>query len=157
MKNSLRCRLNGNGNWLSELPWVVLGLRNHPNTDTGIAPSELVFGAKLRVPGHPPTAISHVAPSTFVEKLRTAVSAASHQARETPWHCTEEQHHSNVPANLFSSKRVLVKEERKLASLRPKFSGPYEVVSRQEKYFTLRFPEGGEEKVSIDRIKQFNE
>ncbi|CAB4044065.1 Transposon Ty3-G Gag-Pol poly [Paramuricea clavata] len=44
IKNSLRSRLDGRQNWLHELPWVVLGLRNSPNGDTGISPAEAVFG-----------------------------------------------------------------------------------------------------------------
>ena len=51
LKNGIRSRLDGKKNWLQELPWVLLGLRVLPNTDTGISPSMMTLGQQLDIPG----------------------------------------------------------------------------------------------------------
>ena len=51
LNNSLRARLLGRVNWLSELPWVMLGLRAASNLDTGVPPSILVTGQQPTLPG----------------------------------------------------------------------------------------------------------
>ena len=50
MKASLRVRCQS-PSWISELPWVMLGLRNMPKDDLGTSPADLVFGSPLTVPG----------------------------------------------------------------------------------------------------------
>ena len=50
LKNSLRARLLGRANWLSELPWVMLGLRAASILDTGVSPSILVTGQQPTLP-----------------------------------------------------------------------------------------------------------
>ena len=44
LKNALRARLQSKRTWVQELPWVLLGLREAPNLDTGVSPSVLVTG-----------------------------------------------------------------------------------------------------------------
>ena len=51
LKNSLRARLPGRVNWLSELSWVILGLRAASNLDRGVSPSILVTGQQPTLPG----------------------------------------------------------------------------------------------------------
>ncbi len=50
LKDALRARAAG-ANWVSELPWTLLGLRAQPREDTGISAAESVFGAPLVLPG----------------------------------------------------------------------------------------------------------
>ena len=53
-------------------------------------------------------------------------------------------------------KFVSVRNDAVLPPLLPRFSGPYEIVKRQEKYFVLKDPKTGTEKsVSIDRLKAY--
>ena len=51
IKDGIRARLNGDKNWLGQLPWVLLGQRTTPNSDTGIAPALLVYGQHPDLPG----------------------------------------------------------------------------------------------------------
>ena len=51
LKNVIRSRLDGKKNLLQELPWVLLGLRILPNTDTGVSPSLMVLGQQPDIPG----------------------------------------------------------------------------------------------------------
>ena len=53
-------------------------------------------------------------------------------------------------------KFVLVRNDAVVPPLSPRFSGPYEVVKRQEEYFVLKDPKIGTEKpVPIDRLKAY--
>ncbi|CAB4044446.1 Transposon Ty3-G Gag-Pol poly, partial [Paramuricea clavata] len=75
LKNSIRCRLDGKQNWLAELPWALMGLRNHPNVDSGFSPSEAVFGKPLKLPGEIPVPFPHVASASFADELKKSLAA----------------------------------------------------------------------------------
>ena len=47
LKSALRCGVSTT----TSLPWVLLGLRNAPHTDTATSAGEIVYGTPLRVPG----------------------------------------------------------------------------------------------------------
>ncbi|CAB4046156.1 choline ethanolamine kinase [Paramuricea clavata] len=151
LKSALRSRLEGRTNWLMELPWVLLGIRNQPNTDSGIAPSDYVFGGKVRFPGQPTFPVSHQPPSTFLERLRNAMS--NQIIKKPEWHLAADSKF-NIPSELKTCSHVLIKEERKLASLRQKYVGPFEVINRNEKTFKIKLP-SGEDFISINRLKPF--
>ena len=72
-------------NWLSELPWVMLGLRAASNLDTGVSPSILVTGQQPTLPGQlvvqRPTIDDA---SDFCRKLASAMAAQTFH--ENPWH-----------------------------------------------------------------------
>ena len=50
LKDSLRARLAGT-DWLSHLPWVLLGLRATPKEDSNVSSAELLYGCALTLPG----------------------------------------------------------------------------------------------------------
>ena len=50
LKASLSARLTG-PNWVSQLPWVLLGVRAAHKEDVGASPAELVYGTELHLPG----------------------------------------------------------------------------------------------------------
>ena len=49
-KTALKAGLTGL-NWVEELPWILLGLRNAPKEEFGYSSAELVYGKSLTVPG----------------------------------------------------------------------------------------------------------
>ena len=52
---------------------------------------------------------------------------------------------------------VLVQNDAVQPPLSPRFSGPFEVIKRRDKYFVLKDPNNGSEKsVSVDRLKVFH-
>ena len=54
-------------------------------------------------------------------------------------------------------KMVLVRNDAVQPPLSPRFSGPFEVIKRCDKYFVLKDPNNGSEKsVSVDRLKVFH-
>ena len=52
LKNALRCRfLAGDRGWHTELPWVLMGLRNKFKPDLGASMAEMTFGSMMTIPG----------------------------------------------------------------------------------------------------------
>ena len=51
LKNALRCAVKASKSWSRSLPWVLLGLRNAPKTDSATSMAEVVFGTPLCIPG----------------------------------------------------------------------------------------------------------
>ena len=51
LKNALRCPGRSNNSWTRALPWVMLGLRSAPRSDTAALAAEIVYGTPLRIPG----------------------------------------------------------------------------------------------------------
>ena len=51
LKNALRCRfLAGDRGWHTELPWVLMGLRNTFKPDLGASMAEMTFGSMMISP-----------------------------------------------------------------------------------------------------------
>ena len=135
LKNSLRARLLGRVNWLSELPWVMLGLRAASNLDTVVSPSILVTGQQPTLPGQlvvqRPTIDDA---SDFGRKLASAMAAQTFH--ENPWH-EKRRGRSYVPLDLWTSKFALVLADKVQSSLVPKYTGPFR-VRRWKKCFRLQ-------------------
>jgi len=152
LKNALRARLNGRHNWIAELPWVMLGLRTAPNLDTGVSPALLVMGQHPALPGHliipRDDIIDHTA---FSERLARSMKAQVFAGN--PWHGGE-QSGRPVPRSLEEATSVLVRRDRLQGSLEPKYEGPFEVVNRNKKQFTV-LKNGFQNIISVDRLKPF--
>ena len=152
LKNSLRARLLGRVNWLSELPWVMLGLRAASNLDTGVSPSILVTGQQPTLPGQlvvqRPTIDDA---SIFGRKLASAMAAQTFH--ENPWH-EKRRGRSYAPRDLWTSKCVLVRAYKLQSSLVPKYTDPCWVLQRWKKCFRLQL-ENREDTVSVDRLRPF--
>ena len=145
LKDSLRCR---GKNWLTDLPFVLLGLRTAIREDTNTSPAEMVFGTGVRVPGEffvPNVPIENE--HEFVKQLRDTVR----QAKQVTFkHKTKNVYY--VPRDLFTAKRVFVRVDRVKQPLEMPYDGPFEVIKRHKKYFVVRLSKGVDS-VSIDRLK----
>ncbi|CAB4044560.1 Transposon Ty3-G Gag-Pol poly, partial [Paramuricea clavata] len=132
LKNSLRARLNGRSDWLGELPWALLGIRNMPNSDTGVSPAELVFGERLRTPGDLTPIPTTTTLSAWASAIKAAVSA---QKPNSPlWHQDKKPY---VPLELEKCSQIWLRQDRIQPSLKPKYSGPYNVIERNGKVFKI--------------------
>ncbi|CAB4045867.1 Gag-Pol poly, partial [Paramuricea clavata] len=143
LKNALRSRLDGRTDWLTHLPWALFGVRNSPNTDTALSPSQMVFGENFRFPGECATPDTDVSSDIFVRRLQEAMQ--TQRPHRPVWHLVPEKAHGHVPNELGSCSRIFLRVERKISSLRPKFEGPYDVITRDEKTVTID-KEGQQEK-----------
>ena len=153
LKNSLRARLLGRPNWLTELPWVMLGLRAAANLETGVSPSLLVTGQQPALPGQLVVERSNIDnASSFGRELSSAM--ANQRFVENPWH--DKKSRARVPDDLWTAKRVLVRADKVQPSLAPKYTGPYRVLRRWSKCFRLQL-DNKSDSVSIDRLRPFYE
>lgn len=88
----------GSTGWMDELPLVLLGLRSAPKEDLGCAPSELVYGTTVRLPGEffdTSTADCGPAASELLTHLRSTM--ATLRPKQTSHH---RQQSSYVPVEL---------------------------------------------------------
>ena len=65
--------------------------------------------------------------------------------------------HSFVPPNLQSCTHVWQRVDRVRRPLEAPYQGPFKVVARTNKVFTLELPSGQTETVSVDRLKPLME
>lgn len=135
-------------NWTETLPTVLLGLRAAIRDDTNSSIAQMVYGTNIRLPGEffdQPTC--EVDPDTFAHKLQQQMTQL------TPFK-THPSHQKNIFVNkdLKSCSQVFVRVDRVKKALEPGYEGPYLVLEKHEKYFTLKI-KNKEVKISIDRLK----
>lgn len=147
LKASLKC--HGDQKWTEALPWVMLGIRAAWKEDIKATTAELVYGTTLRLPGEYLTTSAEVSDPTpaYVERLRCRLA----QLRPTP--ATHHGQHSVfIFKDLATCTHVFVRHDAVRVPLQPPYDGPYEVIARHEKYFTIT-RNRQRVVVSIDRLK----
>ena len=131
LKSSLKAALVKMGdthgsNWLSVLPWTLLGLRTAHQEDLGASPMELVYGQTVKIPGdlvggdlHQdsdlPTLLENIRKKTF----RPAVQTAHHNVP-----------YEHLPTAMETAERVYVRRG-KHTPLGANFDGPFKIHERQ--------------------------
>ena len=149
LKAALRARLIGPA-WMDELPLVLLGLRSAPKEDLGCAPSELVYGTTIRLPGEffqATTSAAEPEVSDLLTRLRTTMAGL--RPKETSHH---RQHTAHMPVDLQSCAFVFVRHDAHRTPLQCTYDGPFRVLERAAKYFVLDL-NGRRDTVSVDRLK----
>ena len=91
--------------------------------------------------------------SSFGRELSSAM--ANQRFVETPWH-DKKKSRSCVPDDLWTAKRVLVRANKVLPSLAPKYKGRYRVLHRWWKCFRVQL-DNKTDTVSINILRPFNE
>lgn len=145
LKTALMCH---GRNWMEHLPAVLLGIRSAPRDENGISCAEMVYGTCLRLPGEF-FENAHAVTDTeeYVKNLRNAFRLV----RPAPFLGRKKQH-IFVHPDLSTCERVYVRVDRVRQPLEQPYEGPYRVVKRTKKYFTLLM-NGKEDSVCIDRLK----
>ena len=136
--------------WMTALPVVLLGIRAAMKSDLGCSSADLVFGTPLRLPGEfiDPSTISNTPdPSSYAVDLRECLD----QLR--PVQPRAQRHRKSfIFKDLPESSHVFVRVGAYRRSLQPPYEGPYPVVKRTPKWFTIR-KRGALENVHVDRLK----
>ena len=150
LKSSLRAYENSS-DWYDNLPWVLLALRNSPKQDLhSLSPSDFVFGQPVRLPGEFFEVNSATQSPTheYVSKFSKYISRLAYGAPRTA------NRESHLDAALFSPSctHVYIRIDSHRSSLAPFYRGPYRVISKHAKYFSVDF-RGHSDTVSIDRLK----
>ena len=135
LKGGLKARLAGN-HWVDDLPIVLLGIRASLKEGLSCTSAELVYGTTLRE-----DAIS------FVSRLRCTMQCQ--QFIPTSWHGNCDVY---LPPDLHSATHVYVRHDGQGPPLTRPYDGPFRVVRRRDKHFTLDI-NGRLKEVTVDRLK----
>ena len=138
-------------NWLDALPIILLGLRSIP-TEQGFSPSVAVTGTELLLPK--PLIASEDMPSFTSEKVRKLAEQMSSINFQT--NSSGNIHSTSkvfIPKDLQRCSHVWLRTDRVRRPLEAPYAGPFKVLHRYEKYFTLELNNGQKNNVSIDRLK----
>ena len=146
LKASLRCR---GGNWLKDLPFVLLGMRAAIH-ESGISPAEFTYGRPLRLPGSffvPSDELEQGTVSSYVAKLKQTLNGLRPNTfkpnRKAPVY---------IPKELRDCKKVYVRVDRVKLPLQAPYEGPFEVLERKPKFFKIRLAKE-DDFINIDRLK----
>ena len=146
MKVALMCHAGDQST--DALPLVLLGLRAAFKEDIQASAADMVYGEPLRIPGELVVAgPQHVDSSVFIQQLRSTVN----KLRPTP-----ASHHATPGAfvhhDLSTCSHVFLRQDGIRRSLQPPYSGPFSVLSRTDKTFTILIRDKSSV-VSADRVK----
>ena len=135
------------------LPGVLLGIRCIPN-NTGFSPFTSVTGTTMLCPSLPPADTSISTSHEFITKLARQMQQIdfANLSHYTPHHQSSNST-SYVPTALSSATHVWVRVDRVRKPLEAPYTGPFPVEHRNEKYFTIKKPDGSFTNISIDRLK----
>ncbi|CAG7719774.1 unnamed protein product [Allacma fusca] len=147
LKDSIKCV--DSKNWIDALPLILLGLRSCIKADTNVSPVEMVYGTTLRLPGDIFNNISKKPQNTacFITNLRNVMQKLS--PIPTSNHSTKKFF---INKDLLESDFVFLRVDRVKAPLEQPYEGPFAVISKSEKNFTINY-KNKPVVVSIDRLK----
>ncbi|UYV63627.1 hypothetical protein LAZ67_2005063, partial [Cordylochernes scorpioides] len=134
--------------WTETLPTVLLGLRAAINKDTNHSLSQMVYGKTIRLPGEFfDDSKHHLHAEEFVQQLQKQMELLKP---------LNEKHHSKtkvfVHKDLKICSHVFIRTDRVKKPLEPPYEGPFPVLERTDKYFTLKV-KGKNVTTSIDRLR----
>ena len=136
--------------WTKLLPMVLLGIRTALKTDLQCSVAELVYGTTLRLPGE---FFVHDMSSTPEDTaaLLTHLRAATRGLKATAPRY-QPRGNTYISDKLSTCTHVFVRNDAVRKPLQRPYNGPFRVVKRTDKYFTLDL-NGRQDTVSLDRLK----
>ena len=137
--------------WTTALPMALLGIRTTLKQDIQHTLAELVYGITLRIPGEflaSTTDISTPDQTNYATKLKTAMR----KLKAIP-PCQPKHQHINVSDLLHTCTHVFVWHDAIRKLLQAPYDGPYKVVNRNKKHFTVNI-KGRKEVISVDQLEQ---
>ena len=145
LKTPLQACLAG-PDWFDHLPLVMLGLRTTPHDKTGFSDAKGVYSAPVCLPGEFLYSKDLVA-REFLDRIQSALRDLTlppphHVAPSASW----------VSTALASAEFVFVCEDASIQPLSQLYRGPYSILCRQDKFFTLEIG-SRTDTVSIDCLK----
>ena len=145
MKAAIKC--HETEAWAEIIPIVLLGIRAAIKEDLKASPAELVYGTTIRLPGEFFQRNDARMDSDFVDDLRKRMRKL--QPVQGTRHGTK---NIFIFKELSTSPYVFVRHDAVRGPLQNTYDGPFEVISREDKYYTVLI-NGKRNKISIDRLK----
>ena len=139
--------------WTRSLPWVLLGLRNAPHSETATSSAEVLYGTVLRVPGM----CFRQGVETSAEESRQLQLAKDNVRQYLPPQLDVKKFRNSpfIPADLKRCTHVYLREDSLAKpALAPQYRGPFRVIERrwQNNTFTIMIGDK-QEIVLLDRLK----
>jgi len=137
--------------WTESLPIVLLGMRSSLKEDLKATSAELVYGEPLNLPddffADNQENSSMNDPTSLLDRLRIVMN----KIRPLPA-SRHSKPRSFVFADLKDCSHVFLREGGVQAALQPPYQGPYEVLARNDKTFTIKV-RNQPVTVTVDRVK----
>ena len=135
--------------WMTTLPLILLGIRTALKQDLNSTAAEMVYGITLRLPceffnASPTTPLPD--PSEFLNNLK------AHFRNIKPVSPRSSPTNAHIPQSLSTATHAFVRHDAVRKPLQPPYDGPYPIIKRTDKYFTIK-KNGRTDTVSIDRLK----
>ena len=134
--------------WVDNMPLILLGMRSTVKEDLGHTCSELVYGTTLRLPGD---LVNPGNPSKDPASFAAHLAKTMGELRPVlPRQPTSQR--TYMPVALETCTHVFVRVDAVSRPLTAPYNGPYKVLKRGRKTFTLMM-NGRTDRVAIDRLK----
>ena len=150
IKTALRCYSNSE-NWFEHLGLAMLGINASYNQDIQMSRAERLYGKTLRLPSSffaKSNTINNFDEPLLLQKLMQFFE----QRSPAPINTHKDYHKVSVDKKLFETPSVYVRVDRVKKGMEPSYTGPYQVLERFDKYFTIKTSRG-QKNVSLDRLK----
>lgn len=143
LKAALTAHLDANKkNWVDALPTVLLGIRSSINRSSNSSAAELLYNKSLRLPGE-----FFATSTTSLNDDLLLLRQQFNQIREPA-----NQKKIFVSPRLADCTHVFIKSPFHKRPFTPPYTGPFEVVERDDKSVTI-FEDNRKQKISVDRVK----
>ena len=147
LKDAFRAHADANAqHWISKLPLILLSIRTALREDSNTSPAEALYGTSLTLPGDL-ISVTHHYPNISIYTNRLV----QHMQSLVPTRTRQPPISSTISPALYNCSHVFIRNDAK-RGLQTNYHGPYEVLSRKPKYFTVKLPRGADN-VTIDRLK----
>lgn len=146
LKASIMCQ--NTPNWVDKLPVILLGMRSVILEEFQATPAEMVYGTTLRLPGEfftesQPCRNEH----EFVKEFRIVLQQMAPTNRSNA--SIEKVF---IQKDLATCTHVFIRNDAVRKTLQPPFDGPFKVLKRTERYFTVQLKHR-KAQISMDRLK----
>jgi cleavage and polyadenylation specificity factor subunit 1 len=150
MKTALRAKLQDCSNWMRELPTILLAMRIQPQAND-LSAFAMVTGSSFILPNCCLNEAASSRPSLTDSIQQLAIHLRNRFV--TPRDRIAHAGSSWSPPELNTCRSVWVRVDRIRRPLEAPYAGPFDVVRRSDKIFTLRRPTGDTFTVSTNRLK----
>ncbi len=127
---------------------MLLRLRAQPRVDTGLSPAEAVSGTPIVLPNE--FLLNEERPVDAIIKNFSKILSVP--AVSLPRHNSSAQLPDKLPGDLLSAPLVWVRRGGVIPPLQPLYDGPYTVLRRGPRSFTIRVG-SRDEVIAVSRLK----
>lgn len=137
------------GDWLDNLPLILLSLRTTYSEDLHSSPAELVYGTELTIPGDLITDVPHT-PTLPPNEVVTQLKSAMKNIRPVPTRL-QTNIEEYIPQELEKATHVWLRRMVR-TGLNTPYTGPYPVVEHRRRTIIIKTSDGNRE-VSLEQVK----